>query len=213
MQDQYKKEMSKSNYKTYQQKLNDEQKRVYDSSFSNSYRVNNRMNFDDAMRTRSQRISVFDSRPVRIHYNTYYFGGPIGWGSAFVGPWDLFFLLHASDMFWYHHWNDIYAYRDYFDAAEFAARERAIRDMEARNIARDASYMDPDVDYDLQLSNDYQQKNLDKLYYTNRHPSTGGGTVVTIIVLVLIGVGVVLVIRGVSRSRARPKKPHNSSIY
>lgn len=211
MQDQYKKEMSNSNYKAYQQKLNDEQKKVYDSSMNSSYRVNNRMNFEDAMASRPQRISAFDSRPVRIHVNTFYFGGPLSYGSAFVGPWDLWFLMRASDLFWYHHWAEIYAYRNYFDAAEFAARERAMRTMEQQNLARDPSYMDPDVDPDLQLSNDYQQKHLDNLYYTGRHPDAGTNPVATVIIIVVIIAGAILVIRYFSKPK--PKRPSESRIY
>jgi hypothetical protein len=211
MQEQYKKEISRSSYKAYQQKLNDEQKKVYDSAMNTNYRVNNRMNFEDAMNTRAQRISAFDARPVRTNYNTFYFGGPITYGSAFVGPWDLWFLLRASDLFWYHHWLDIYPYRDYFAPADFAARENAVRAMEAQNIARDESYLDPDTDPDLQFSNDYQQSHLDNIYYTDRHPATNGSPVTTIIVIVIIASGVVLVIKGLSKPR--PRRPSSSNIY
>ena len=211
MQDTYKKQASTNNYKAYQQKLTADQKKVYDTSINKNYTVNNRMSFEDAMSSRPQRIIVFNSRPTRIHVNTIYFGGPLSYGSAFVGPWDLWFLLRASDLFWYNHWNDMYTYRNYFDAADFAARERAVSQMQAQNIARNDAYLDPDVDPDLQFSNDYEQGHLNNIYYTNRNASSGRGWVATLIVILIIIIVLVFILRAVSRRRKKPT--FQSRIY
>ncbi|MCX7709553.1 MAG: hypothetical protein N2484_06850 [Clostridia bacterium] len=212
MADTYKKQASTRNYKTYQQKLNDEQKKAYDTSFNRGYRVNNRMNFEDAMRTRPQRISRFDQRPVRIYVNNNYFGGPLSYGSAFVGPWDLWFLMRASDLFWYHHWHDIYAHRDYFEAAKFAEMEARVRELERKhNGVRDENYLDPDVDPDLQFSDEYTNKNLDNVYLTNKYARPSVNPFVVFIIILAIGIVMIVIIRKVSRPK--PKAPFNSRIY
>ncbi len=212
MQETYKKQASQNNYSAYKQKLNDEQKKTYESSFNNTYGSGSRMDFDSAMRTRPQRISDYSTRPIRININTYQFGGPFSYGYAFAGPWDLWFLMRASDMFWYHHWNDIYPYRDYFEAAQFAQMEQRIRALEAQNIPRDATYMEPGVDPDLQLSSDYLEKNVDKYYYTNQYAKPVKNPVGTLIGVVIIIAGLVLILRHFSRRR--PKNPYGGGgIY
>ncbi|MDP4093265.1 MAG: hypothetical protein Q8920_07875 [Bacillota bacterium] len=212
MQDYYKQQTSKMNYKSYKQNLNTDQKKVYDSTMNRSYSYNNRMNFEDAMGSRPQRVSSFEySNPVRIHINTFYFGGPLSYGSAFVGPWDLWFLMRASDLFWYHHWLEIMAYQQYFDSVEFAQRQQAIAAMQAQNIQRDPNYVDPNVDYDLQFSNDYEQAHLDSLYYTNRYQGSGSSVLIILICIGAIAIGLVLVARHVSRPKY--KRPSRSGIY
>lgn len=212
MQDYYKKEVSTKNYSAYKQTLNSDQKKVYDESMNSTYKVNNRMNMEDALGSRPQRISYFESsRPVRIRINTFYFGGPLSYGSAYVGPWDLWFLMRASDLFWYHHWAQIYPYRDYFEAQQFADMQARISQLEQQNIARDPSYMDPGVDPDLQFSNDYQQNHLDSIYYTNKYPNNAGNPLVTLIIIVVIVILLIIIIRKISRPRRI--KPSDSRIY
>jgi hypothetical protein len=199
------------NYKKYSQNLNDSQKKAYNDSMNRNYSFNNRMNFEDSLRSRPQRISYYDSRPVRIHVNTFYFGGPLSYGSAFVGPWDMWFLMRASDLFWYHHWMEIMAYREYFEAAEFAQREQAINAMTAQNIARNPDYIDPDVDYDLQFSDDYQQKHLDTMYYSNKHTGSAGSVILTFIIIIAVIVIMIIIIKKVSRPKY--KRPARSRLY
>jgi hypothetical protein len=211
MQDAYKKQASKNNYNAYKAKLNSEQQKVYNSSINRNYNINNKMSFESAMRTRPQRINVYNSRPIYIHVDSHHFGSSFSYGYASVGPWDLWFLLRASELFWYHHWDDIYAYRNYFEAAQFANMEARIRALEAQNIVRDANYLEPGVDPDLQFSNDYQQNHTGSIYYTNRHPSRAGNVIVTLIILLIIVIILVIIIRKVSR----PKRSYgsNSGIY
>ena len=145
MNDTYKKQSSGRSYTTYQQKLNTEQQKAYNTSYSKNYNYQ-RTGFEDSMRTRPQRISMFDRRPIIVAANPMYFGGPLSYGSAFVGMWDMWFLMRASDMFWFHHWNDIYPYRDYFEASKFADMEKRVKALEQQGVVRDESYVDPEVD-------------------------------------------------------------------
>ncbi|MCX7842391.1 MAG: hypothetical protein N2489_04880 [Clostridia bacterium] len=212
MADTYKKQSSSRNYKTYEQKLNAEQKKAYDNSYSRSYKVNNRLGFEDAMRTRANRINIIDRRPVYVGVNPFYFGGPIHYGSAYVGVWDLWFLMRASDLFWYHHWHDISAHRDYFEARKFAEMEQRVKALEAKyNGVRDENYLDPDVDPDLQFSEEYVSKNPDKVYYTNKHAVPSSNPFVVLIVISGIAVVLIIIIRKLSKPR--PKKIYNSRIY
>ncbi len=207
MEDTYKKQAST---KKYNASLSSDQKKIYDSSMNRKYSVSNRMDFEDALRTRPQRINYYSSRTVIVNYNTSYFRSPISYGYASVGPWDLWFLMRASEMFWYHHWADIYPYRNYFDASHFAQMEARVRALEAMNIPRDDDYLDPDVDPDLQFSDDYQQRNIDTIYYSNRYPSRVGNPIVTIIIILIIIMILITIIKKVSR----PKKPRGQSrIY
>jgi len=175
-----------------------------------NYSVSNKMNYDTAMSTRPSRIRVYDRRPIYVNVNTRYFGSPFSYGYASVGPWDLWFLLRASDLFWHHHWHDIYAYRNYFDTAQFAQMEARVRALEAQNIVRNESYLDPDVDPDLQFSNEYQQKHASNIYYTNKYPKRAGNPIITIIIIMVVLFLILFIIKKVSR----PKRSGSSSdIY
>ena len=212
MAEEYKKQASQTNYNQYKQKLNDEQKKAYDSSFNKSYTVNNRMDFDYAMRTRPSRISVFSTRPIIVSYNPVYFSGPFSYGHAFVGPWDMWFLMRASDLFWYHHWHDITPYRSYFQEAQFRDMERRVQELEKKyNSVRDPNYLDPDVDPDLQFSGEYQQQNVDKIYYSDRYAKPISNPVPTLFVLALMALALIIILRKVSRPRSRNN--YNSRIY
>jgi hypothetical protein len=200
MQDAYKKQTSSANYSSYKQKMNAEQQKAYDSSTS-GFNVNNRMNFENSANTRSQRINNMNSRPVYINARPGLFSGPMTWGMGYVGMWDMFFIMQASNLFWYHHWNEISPYRDNFDEKKFAEMEARVKELEKENNGvRDPNYMDPDVDPDLQLSKEYQEKNLDKVYYTDKYSEPKSNPASTVIVIILIG-GVLLMV--VSKA-ARP---------
>ena len=212
MQDAYKKQTSSSNYNSYKQKLNPEQQKAYDSSMNSGFKVNNRMNFEDSVNTRSQRASNMNSRPVFINTRPGLFSGPMRWGMGYVGMWDMFFIMQASNLFWYHHWNEISPYRDNFEEKKFAEMEARVKELEKENNGvRDPNYMDPNVDPDLQLSSDYQGKNLDKIYYTDKYSKPETDPATTIIVIILIG-GVLLMVIS-KAARPKPKKTYNSRIY
>lgn len=211
MQDTYKSQASTRNYKSYQQNLNADQQSAKNSSYNRNYNVNNRMGFEDSMRTRDYRINNFNSRPIFVNVNTGYFGGPLSYGSAFVGCWDLWFLMRASDMFWYHHWDDIYPNRSYFQAAQFAEMEARVKKLEQQNVARDSNYLDPGVDPDLQFSNDYTQSHPEKVYYTNKNSTPAVNPFLVFFAILLIAIGLILIIRFLSRPR--PKDSFKSRIY
>jgi hypothetical protein len=211
MKDTFKTTTSKNNYSAYKKGLNDQQKKAYDSSMNNSYKMNSRMNFDDAIRTRPQRVSSFNSRPIFMNYNPGIFGGPFSYGYAFVGPWDMWFLMRASEMFWFHHWADISPYRNNFNNAEFAKMEERVKKLEAEGVAKDPNYLEPGVDPDLQLTTDYQEKHLDSIYYTDKNPGNTGSTVLTIIIVGAVITLLIIIIR--KEVRPKKKKGSYSKIY
>lgn len=125
MQDTYKSQVSSKNYKTYKQKLNSQQQKVYTDSMKKSYgSASRKMNFEDALKTRASRINIFNSRPILINVNRSIFSSPFSYGYAYVGPWDLWFLMRASDLFWYHHWDEISPYKNYFDQNQYEQMEK-----------------------------------------------------------------------------------------
>ncbi len=212
MQDTYKKQVSGKNFNTYKQKLNTDQQKVYDSSMNRSYGTSSRrMNFEDAMNTRTSRINSFGKRPVYININTGMFGSPFSYGYAYVGPWDLWFLMRASDMFWFHHWNEISPYRSYFDQQQYQQLEQRVQALESQGIQRDPEYLDPDVDPDLQLSQQYQEQNVDKVYYTDKNSTNSASTGVVVVIVIVTAVALVIVIRKLSKPK--PQNPHYSRIY
>lgn len=211
MQDTYKKQVSGKNYSTYKQKLNSEQQKVYTDSLKRDYgKSSSKMHFEDAMNTRGSRINTFaNKRPVFINVNRGMFSSPFSYGYAYVGPWDLWFLMRASDLFWFHHWNDISPYRSYFDQQEYEKLEKRVQELEQQGVQRDPTYLEPDVDPDLQLSQQYQEQNVDKVYYTDKYPASSAGTAVVIIIIT--SVALIIIIRKISKPRR--KKSHYSSIY
>jgi hypothetical protein len=111
MENYYKKQTSSSTYQAYKQELNPRQKSIYESSMNRDVKLNQRMNMEQALRTRQSRLSDFEyRRPVVVNYNRGFFGNSIDLGSVMIGMWSMSFLMRASDMFWYHHWNDISPY-------------------------------------------------------------------------------------------------------
>jgi hypothetical protein len=175
--------LSKSNYNTYKVTQNAQQKSAYDSAMKKTYTVSKKQNMNTAISTRPQRITVYNNRPTRIYVNTTMFPGSLSYGSAYCGVWDLWFLTRASDAFWYHHWAELSMYNNYFDAATWAARERAMTQMRAQNMAVNADYLDPDVDPDLQFSPQYQEEHLDRFYTSPPRRSNAGW----IFLLILLG--------------------------
>ncbi|EGD47312.1 hypothetical protein Cpap_1895 [Ruminiclostridium papyrosolvens DSM 2782] len=213
MQDTYKSQISSKSYKTYKQKLNSQQQKVYNDSMKKSYGSSSRkMNFEDAMRTRSSRINVFNNRPIFINVNRSMFGSSFSYGYAYVGPWDLWFLMRASDLFWYHHWNEISPYRSYFDQSQYQKLENRVSQLEKQGVQRDPNYMEEGVDPDLQLSEQYQEKNPDNVYYTDKYPTNSSrNTGAVVVVIIITSVALIIVIRKLSKPK--PKKSRQSRIY
>lgn len=211
MQDTYKKQVSSKNYTTYKQKLDSQQKKIYNESLKKDFGLgSNRMHFEDAINTRSSRIKNFSSRrPIFINVNRGMFSSPFSYGYAYVGPWDLWFLMRASDLFWYHHWNEISPYRSYFDNQEYEKLEKRVQELEQQGIKRDPTYLEPGVDPDLQLSQQYQEQNVDKVYYTDKYPARSAGT--TVVIIIVTSVALIIIIRKISKPKK--KKAHYSSIY
>lgn len=171
-----------------------------------------RMNFEDSLRTKASRVSSFNTRRVYVNINPVYFGSPFSYGYAHVGIWDLWFLMRASDLFWYHHWNEITPYRNYFEASQYAAMEARVQRLEQQNNGvRDTTYMDEGVDPDLQLSDEYQKAHPDSVYYTNKYSTPAVNPVAIIIIIVLAACILIIILKRVSR--AKPRKTYNSRIY
>ncbi len=168
------------------------------------------MNYDDAVRTRTSRINSFNTRPVFINVNPTLFGGPLSYGYGSVGIWDLWFLMRASELFWYHHWNEISPYRNYFQAKQYSDMEARVKALEQQNIKKDPNYLEPKVSADLQYSPDYQQKHLDQMYYTDKYPGNTGNPVVAV---VFLGIGAVILIIVFKRFMRPRVKSFKSDIY
>lgn len=208
--DSYKKQASTNNYNKYKQKLDANQQKTYSSGLNSKYSGTSRMNYDDAIRTRTSRINSFNSRPVFMNVNRSIFGGPLSYGYGSVGIWDLWFLMRASELFWFHHWAQISPYRNYFDAKQYTDMEARVKTLEAQNTKRDPNYLDPNVSPDLQYSPDYQKKHLNDMYYTNKYPDNAGNPIVAIVIL---GAGAVILIIVLKKFMRPRKKSFRSSIY
>jgi hypothetical protein len=213
MQDTYKSQVSSKNYNTYKQKLNTDQQKVYNDTIKKQYGTSSRrMNFEDAINTRASRINSFTSRrPVFINVNTGMFASPFSYGYAYIGPWDLWFLMRASDMFWFHHWNEISPYKSYFNQQEYEKLENRVEELEKQGVQRDPTYLEPDVDPDLQLSQQYQEQNVDKVYYTDKYPTSSASAGTAVVVIIIASAALIIVIRKVSKPKR--KKAHYSRIY
>jgi len=192
-----------TSYYRYKQNLDDEQKSILESSLRKSYNIGKKMNLEDALETRPKRIQEYNKKAVKINVNTYHFKSTLSYGAASVGPWDLWFLTRASDMFWYHHWDEIYAYRSYFNAHEFAEMESKIKNIEAQGIARDPKYTEPSVDCDLQLSDDYIKLNINEVYYTNKFKKPLQNFFAAISFMICITVFLALVLKFILQSKVK----------
>lgn len=212
MQDTYKKQVSEKNFNKYKQKLNAEQQKVYNDSMKRTYQTSSRrMGFEDAMKSRTSRINSFGKRPIFMNVNTGMFSSPFSYGYAFVGPWDLWFLMRASEMFWYHHWLEIAPYKDYFNQEEYEKLEKRVEELEKQGVQRDPNYVEPDTDLDLQFSQQYQEENVDKIYYTDKYSTNSASSGVSVTLIIVSGVALIIVIRKLSKPK--PKKSHYSRIY
>ena len=212
MQDSYKKQVSGKNFNTYKQKLNTEQQKVYNDSMKRDFGTGSRrMGFEEAMKSRTSRINSFGRRPVFVNVNTGMFGNPFSYGYAFVGPWDLWFLMRASEMFWFHHWLEIAPYKSYFNQQEYTKLEKRVEELEKQGVQRDPNYIDPDTDPDIQFSQQYQEENVDKIYYTDKYSTNSAGSGTAVVIIIVSAVALVIVIRKLSKPK--PKKSHYSRIY
>lgn len=212
MQDSYKKQVSGKKFNTYKQKLNTEQQKVYNDSMKRDYGTGSRrMGFEDAMKSRTSRINSFGKRPVFINVNTGMFGNPFSYGYAYVGPWDLWFLMRASEMFWFHHWLEIAPYKSYFNQQEYEKLEKRVEELEKEGVQRDPNYIDPDTDPDLQFSQQYQEENVDKIYYTDKYSTNSASSGTAVVIIIISAAALVIVIRKLSKPK--PKKSHYSRIY
>lgn len=212
MQDTYKKQVSSKNFNTYKQKLNTDQQKVYNDTLNRDYGTSSRrMGFESAMNTRSSRFNTFGNRPIFVNVNTGMFGSPFSHGYAFVGPWDLWFLMRASEMFWFHHWSEISPYRSYFDQQKYNQLENRVKELEQQGVKKDPNYLDPNVDPDIQLSQQYQEQNVDKVFYTDKYPTSSKSSAVPIVIIIITSVVLIIVIKRISKPK--PKKTHYSKIY
>ncbi|MBF0496872.1 MAG: hypothetical protein HQK58_09925 [Deltaproteobacteria bacterium] len=126
-----------------------------------------------ASQTRTTRVNnyfgpntTYQRRLAPTYYQANYWGGygyPM-WGFHSVGIWDMAFLMMASDLFWYHHWNSLSQQRNMFDQQQMADMERRVKALEAKGVPRDPNFVDPNVDPDIQYSKEYVEQNPDKVF-------------------------------------------------
>lgn len=185
----YAKETSKNNYAAYQQKMNPTQQASY-SQYNTAPSVQNVQSYSTLSSSRPTRINVYNSSPVYCGYNTSLYPGGLSYGSAYCGRWDLWFLTRASDVFWYNHLDEIMMYNNMFDRNQYEQRLARVRAM--NNVARDPNYLDPDVNYDLQYSPNYQKEHLNELYTVALPWYTSGWfkflLVITVLAMIIIGI-------------------------
>ncbi|MBF0474223.1 MAG: hypothetical protein HQK59_00110 [Deltaproteobacteria bacterium] len=138
-----------------------------------------------ANQTRTSRVNsyygpntTYQRRLAPTYYQANYWGGygyPI-WGFHSVGIWDMAFLMMASDLFWYHHWNTLSQQRNMFDQQQMADMERRVKALEAKGVPRDPNYIDPKVDPDIQYSKEYVEQNPDKVFAGQAQPEAAGAS-------------------------------------
>lgn len=110
---------------------------------------------------RSSRKSRWRSSPTyRYRFRSRYYDTYTPYSS--VGIWDVYFLSQASDLFWYHHWNDASIQRALYQDrvlqdAELARLEAKIRSLETQNIVRDMSYIPEGIEPQDMYSEAYIQ--------------------------------------------------------
>ncbi len=211
MQEAFREATSQTSRETYNQKFSEQQQKVNDLMRSGRYFVNERMNFEEAVKTRNDRIASFETRPVTIGANVKLYGDALSYGSARIGPWDFWFLLRAPDLFWYHHWNELSQFREHFDEVGYEKLESRIRALEQKGIPRDPTYVDPDVDPDLQFAEDYLLDNINMVYYTTKHPGSVRHFGLTVAALVIISAVLLVMLK--MFSAPVPKEPYRSRIY
>jgi len=114
-------------------------------------------------------------------------------------------------MFWYHHWLEILPYKNYFNQEEFEEMEKRIEELEKQRILRDPKYVEPDTDLDLQFSQEYQEENIDKIYYTDKYSTNSISSDDVVNLIMISGVILAIVIRVLSKPKQ--KKSHYSKIY
>ena len=112
---------------------------------------------------------------MRVHFAPRYFSTP-GYYAPSVGVWDLYFLSRASDLFWYHHWNDRAIRRALYQDkllqdGELRRLEERVRTLESQQVARNPDYLPPDVEPEELYSEDH----LEELYASRRERESGWG--------------------------------------
>ena len=99
-----------------------------------------------------------NNRKYRYRFRSRYYDSYTPYSS--VGIWDLFFLSHASDLFWYHHWHDqsikraLYQDRVLQDA-ELARLEAKMKQLETQQILRNPDYLPEGVEPQDMYSESY----------------------------------------------------------
>lgn len=114
-------------------------------------------------------------------------------------------------MFWYQHWLEISPYKSYFNQQEYEKLEKRVDELEKQGVKRDPNYIDPDTDPDLQFSQQYQEQNIDKVYYTDKYSTNTGSSGAVVVMIFITAVGLIIVIRKLSKPKK--KRTHYSRIY
>ena len=77
-----------------------------------------------------------------------------------MGVWDIYFLSHATDLFWYHHWREPAIqralYQDHvLQDAELTRLEQKVNALEAQQLTRDPDYLPEGVSPQDAYSDEY----------------------------------------------------------
>jgi hypothetical protein len=125
-----------------------------------------------ARQSRAASYKQQHQQPTTVINNSYYGGGPwggLGWGMYSVGMWDLFFLSTVNHLFWYHHWHDPGIQRalreeNLLQKEELEKLEARVKELEAKGVERDPSYLPEDVPPDVAYSKEYVEQNPGEVY-------------------------------------------------
>ncbi len=213
MLDFYNKNTLKVAYNIYKQELTPLQVESYTTGLSTPYTIALMASLETSVANKPARIAAYDTFPARIRLNYTIFSGPFSYGSAYAGPWDLWFLLRASDIFWHNHWDEILPYKEYFNQDDFMKRDAAIKEIRLKGATPDTFALEPNVDADLQFSEEYIQKNIDRIYFTLKFIEPAGSPFTTLFTIFLVILALVLAIRQISDSSYRKKFAGKQKFY
>ena len=77
-----------------------------------------------------------------------------------IGIWDIYFLSHASHLFWYHHWHEPAIQRALYQDnlmqdKELARLQAKVEELEEQGVERNPDYLPDDVNPEDAFSDDY----------------------------------------------------------
>ncbi|MDD5603137.1 MAG: hypothetical protein PHG48_03500 [Eubacteriales bacterium] len=202
-----------SEYHIYPQELTPLQAESLSNGLVTLYKMPDKTAFESSLADKPSRIAAYDKLPLRIRPDYSVFSGPFSYGSVYIGPWDMWFLLRASDEFWFNHWDEIAPYKEYFNQADFEARDSAVKSMMQSGSTPDALMLEQVFSADLQFSEQYIARHLDRIYFTSKYMSQSGNSFTMLFTIALIIAALILLIRHMPGSALRRRYSVRQKYY